>query len=90
MKRRIFAWAILAGFILLLLNLIVFRFYWQLSMVVYLVIVVAFMLTNGKLVNTQSEDEGSSFQESDDSDMLPDNDVPKVNNENNDDINDKK
>lgn len=48
MKKRIFAWVLLAGFFLLLLNLIFFKFYWQLSMVVYLIIVFAFLLTNGK------------------------------------------
>lgn len=57
MKRRIFAWVLLAGFVLLILNLIVFRFYWQVSMVAYLVIVFAFILTNGKLVRTQEIDE---------------------------------
>ena len=68
MKRRIFAWVLLAGFVVLLLNLIVFRFYWQLSMVVYLFIVFAFMLTNGKLVSTQDPEESSSPDEPDDSD----------------------
>ena len=68
MKRRIFAWVLLAGFVLLLLNLIVIRFYWQLSMVVYLFIVFAFMLTNGKLVSTQNTEESGSPDESDDSD----------------------
>jgi membrane protein implicated in regulation of membrane protease activity len=53
MKKRIIAWILLAGFVMLLLNLIVFRFYWQLSMVVYIIIVIVFILTNGKLFETQ-------------------------------------
>lgn len=83
-KRRIFAWVLLIGFILLLLNLIVFRFYWQLSMVVYLVIVFAFLLTNGKLVNMDGknttydsqnriEDEGESSGEYVDGDAASEN-----------------
>ncbi len=47
MKRRILAWVVLAGFVLLLLNLIVIRFQWQLSLVIYLIIAFAFILTNG-------------------------------------------
>lgn len=66
MKRRIFAWALLAGFIFLILNLIVFRVYWQLSMAAYLVIVFAFLLTNGKLLHTQGADNISSTDGSDD------------------------
>lgn len=60
MKRRIFAWVLLVGFVLLLLNLIVFRIYWQLSMVVYLIILFAFLFTNGRTVNTQDTDDISS------------------------------
>lgn len=51
MKRRIFAWILLAGFVLLILNLLVIRLYWKESMVIYLIIVFAFMLTNGNMVN---------------------------------------
>jgi membrane protein implicated in regulation of membrane protease activity len=90
MKRRIFAWVLLIGFVLLLLNLIVFRFYWQLSMVVYLVIVFAFMLMNGKLMNTQSKDEDNRSQGNEDIDTLTDDDIPMAIDENNADNNDKK
>jgi len=48
MKRRIIAWIVLAGFVLLLLNLIVFRFQWQLSLTAYVIIVFVYMLTNGR------------------------------------------
>jgi uncharacterized membrane protein YhaH (DUF805 family) len=57
MKKRIIAWILLAGFALLLLNLIVFRFYWQLSMMVYVIIVIAYVLVNGKLFETQYNEE---------------------------------
>ncbi len=66
MKKRIFAWVLLAGFVLLILNLFVFKFYWQLSMVVYLIIVFAFLLTNGKLVQTQNSNENSGNESSND------------------------
>lgn len=46
MLRRITAWVLLAGFLFLILNLIVLRYYWQLSMVIYLIIVFIFILTN--------------------------------------------
>ncbi len=86
MKRRIFAWAILTGFILLLLNLIVFRYYWQLSMVIYLIILFAFLLTNGKFTNTQSKEEAHGSQQSDDIDMSSD-DADQADPEKNDDNN---
>ncbi len=46
MKRRIMAWLLLAGFVLLLLNLIVFRVQWKLSLIVYVMIVLIFLFTN--------------------------------------------
>lgn len=70
MKRRIFAWILLAGFVFLILNLIVFRFYWQLSMVVYIIIVFAFMLTNGKLVHTQDSDNKNNSDDPNGSDSI--------------------
>ncbi|MGE5615095.1 MAG: hypothetical protein ACM3XR_11900 [Bacillota bacterium] len=60
MKKRIIAWILLAGFVLLLLNLIIFRFYWQLSMIVYIVIVIAFVMTNGKLIDIQDDNGNES------------------------------
>lgn len=53
MKKRVIAWVILIGFLLLLLNIIVFRFYWQLSMVIYILIAFAFVFSNGKLFKPQ-------------------------------------
>lgn len=55
MIRRAIAWVLLLGFILLLLNLIVFRFYWQLSMGVYLIVVFTFIFTKKKVYLQQNE-----------------------------------
>jgi len=57
MKRRIIAWVLLLSFVLLLLNLIVFRFYWQLSMGVYLIIVFVFLITSRNKINTKEDDQ---------------------------------
>lgn len=57
MAKRIFAWIMLAGFVMLILNLIVFRYYWQLSMAVYLIIFFAFIFTSGKLFQSKDTDE---------------------------------
>ncbi len=50
--KRILAWIILAGFVLLLLNMAIFHFYWQISAAVYVVIIIFFVLTNGKMMFT--------------------------------------
>ena len=51
MKKRILAWILLIGFLLLLLNLIVFRYQWQISIMAYLVIMVVFLIGNKKRRN---------------------------------------
>ncbi len=56
MKRRIFAWVLLVLFVLLLLNIIVFKVYWQLSMVIYLIIAFAFVFTAGRRTQSQHYD----------------------------------
>ncbi|MCX7922905.1 MAG: hypothetical protein N3B21_12980 [Clostridia bacterium] len=48
MLKRILAWMTLAGFILLILNLLVFRYQPTLSLTVYLAIVVAFIFWGKK------------------------------------------
>ena len=70
MKRRIFAWMLLALFLMLLLNIIVFRIYWQLSMVIYLVIAFAFILTEGRRTKPQYYED---FSDNDDKDSDSDN-----------------
>jgi len=48
-KKRILAWVLLVGFVLLLLNILLFRFYLELSSIVYIIIIVAFLLTGGNM-----------------------------------------
>lgn len=43
-KRRIFAWIMLAAFILLLVNIFVFKYYLELSAVIYMIICLYFFL----------------------------------------------
>jgi len=45
--KRITAWILLVGFVLLLVNLIVFRYQWQMSIIAYLMIVFVFIFTMG-------------------------------------------
>lgn len=57
MKRRIIAWALLAGFVLLLLNILIFRFYLELCSAAYIIIVMAFVLTGGNLFSAKPEND---------------------------------
>lgn len=43
MKRRVFAWLLLAGFILLLLNLAIFKVYWEICLTVYIFIMLMYV-----------------------------------------------
>lgn len=75
MNKRVFAWILLIAFVLLLLNILVFRVYWELFMIVYIIIVVAFILSGGKLFRQDgSEDDHKNDQKDDDSDDHTDND----------------
>jgi hypothetical protein len=55
MLKRVLAWIILIGFVLLLLNIAIFHFYWQVCTAVYVVIIIFFVLSNGKIVPSQTE-----------------------------------
>ncbi len=55
MLKRVLAWILLIGFVLLLLNIAIFHFYWQIFMAVYVVIIIFFVLSNGKIVPVQTE-----------------------------------
>lgn len=48
MKKRVFAWIMLAAFLALLVNIIVIKFYWELSAVIYLFVLFTFILLNKK------------------------------------------
>lgn len=65
MIKRILAWIILVGFVLLLLNIAIFKFYWQASLAAYVVIVIFFVLTNGKIIPSQYNGAERSVPEDD-------------------------
>lgn len=48
MKKRIIAWVLLAGFVFLILNILIFKIFTELSFLVYLVIVAYFVLFMNK------------------------------------------
>lgn len=62
MKRRIIAWILLIGFVLLLLNLLVFKVYLELFSILYIIIFVAFIFLQGRQV---SLDDSASGQDTD-------------------------
>ncbi|MHB8065416.1 MAG: hypothetical protein ACYDG2_22850 [Ruminiclostridium sp.] len=49
MIRRVLAWVLLAGFVLLLLNIVMFHYFLGASILVYLIIAIWFMFTNKPL-----------------------------------------
>ncbi|AEV68450.1 hypothetical protein Clocl_1841 [Acetivibrio clariflavus DSM 19732] len=48
MKRRIIAWCLLIGFVLLLLNILIFKKFLQASFFVYIVICAYFLMTRNQ------------------------------------------
>jgi len=44
MNKRIMAWVLLIGFIILLSNLIIFHYFWQQSLIVYIAIAAYFLI----------------------------------------------
>lgn len=48
MLKRVLAWVLLAGFVFLIFNIIIFGFYLKQSVIVYLIIVFVFIFTNRK------------------------------------------
>ena len=49
MLRRVLAWVLLAGFVLLILNIILFQYFLKASILVYLIIAIWFIFTNKPL-----------------------------------------
>lgn len=49
MKKRVIAWILLIGFVLLLLNLLVFKVYLEFFSIVYIIIFVAYIFLQGRL-----------------------------------------
>lgn len=86
MKRRIFAWVVLAGFVLLLLNVMFIKFYWQLSMVLYLIIAFAFLMYNTKATRAREAEKlrsriGDNADDADDNKDKAENDNSSVSND---------
>jgi ABC-type antimicrobial peptide transport system permease subunit len=48
MARRILAWVLLAGFVLLLVNVMFFRLYWQLSIAIYIIVMIGYVLYSSR------------------------------------------
>lgn len=48
MKKRIVAWLLLLGFIFLILNIIVFHFYWEISLIIYIGILLYYVFFKNK------------------------------------------
>ena len=48
MAKKIMAWVLLAGFVQLLLNIMFFKYYLQLSLVVYIIISFGYLLYSSK------------------------------------------
>ena len=49
MKKRIVAWVLLALFVLLLLNIMFFKFYWQACLAVYIIVMFGFVLYSSRV-----------------------------------------
>lgn len=83
MKRRILAWILLVGFLLLLLNLIVIKYQWYMSIMAYFMIMLIFVFTNKKRTdynddtdvesnNTNDDDTGAENNNTDPENTSPD------------------
>ncbi len=49
MKKRIVAWVLLALFVLLLLNIMFFKFYWHACLAVYIIVMFGFVLYSSRV-----------------------------------------
>lgn len=48
MKKRIFAWVLLVGFVLLLINLLTFQYLLEQSLILYIIVAALFLMSNNK------------------------------------------
>jgi len=46
MKKRILAWILLIGFVLLIINLLTFRLYLEVSLIIYTIVALTFVFLN--------------------------------------------
>jgi vacuolar-type H+-ATPase subunit I/STV1 len=51
MNRRILAWVLLIGFILLITNLMTIRIYWQASIIIYIITTLFFLFVKQEKVD---------------------------------------
>ncbi|HOQ07816.1 MAG TPA: hypothetical protein PK127_06340 [Clostridiales bacterium] len=65
MLRRILAWVVLAGFVLLLLNVMFFRFYWQLSVAIYIIVMLGYVLYSSRARRLENLEKVRRMEEDD-------------------------
>jgi Ca2+/Na+ antiporter len=65
MIRRVMAWILLVGFIFLLLNIVMFQYYLEASILVYLIIAVWFIFTNKPLPSRKKKKAAKNSTEED-------------------------
>ncbi len=87
MNKRVFAWILLIAFVLLLLNLLVFRVYWEFFMVVYIIIAFAFIFSKGKLFDQGETSENNAPGKAKDGNENSETNSPAVENSEFDDNN---
>jgi len=63
MIRRVMAWVLLAGFVLLLLNILMFHYYLEVCILIYLIIAIWFMFTNKPLPSRKKKKATNSTTE---------------------------
>lgn len=66
MVRRIAAWLLIAGFIFLVFNIIILHFYWEVSLAVYLVIMLCFVAIGNRTRYNNSDDRSNGGENDND------------------------
>lgn len=62
-KKRVFAWILLIGFILLMINILFIGYYRLISGYIYLILVIAFFISKAFVRNTYIDDNEDKNQE---------------------------
>jgi len=66
MLKRVLAWALLVGFVLLLLNIAIFQYYLELCIVLYLGIAIWFIFTNKPLPSRKKKSKKNTGENAED------------------------
>ncbi len=66
MLKRVLAWVLLAGFILLLLNIAIFQYYLPASIMIYLIIAIWFIFTNKPLPSRKKKPKTTTIDDCED------------------------